>query len=118
MSKYIWHFDVHYVEVWDNTYLDIITEEEKKILEYLWKCKGFWDYFSSRYYDAPPDYLDLEEISDEDIKVIRKYIHYCKSYYELIWGWLDNLYYDKFGKWPDDELTLEQVKQLVNDSNS
>lgn len=118
MSSYLWHFDVHYVEMWDNTYLDILTAEEKKILEYLWKRKDFWDQFDVYDFDAPPKELYFEEISDEDAEVILKYIHYCKSYCEYIWNWLDDLYYDKFGSWTHDSFTLEQVKQLLNDTDS
>lgn len=118
MSKYIWNFEVHYVEIWDNTYLDILTEKEKEILEYLWECNRFWKLFDCRDSDTPPHQLYLKEISDEDAKVILKHVHYCKSYFYLIQSWLDDLYYDKFGKLSDDGFTLEQVKQLVNDSNS
>lgn len=118
MSKYLWHFDVHYVEMWDNTYLDILTEEEKQILEYLWKCKKFWDNFDDYDFDVPPEELYFEEITDEEADVISKYVRYCKSYYEYIWNWLDDLYYNKFGDWPEEAFTLEQVKQLVDDTNS
>lgn len=118
MSKYLWHFDVHYVEIWDNTYLDILTEEEKEILEYLWKCKAFWDWFGDYEFDVPPKTLFFTEISDEEADIIEKYVIYCKSYYELIWDWLDNLYYDKFGHYSEYDFTLEQVKQLTNDTNS
>lgn len=117
MSKYLWHFDVHYVEIWDNTYLDILTEEDKEILEYLWKCKMFWDEFGDIEFDIPPEELYFKEITDEEADVISKYICYCKSYYGYIWDWLGGLYYNKFGDWPED-FTLEQVKQLVNDTNS
>lgn len=118
MSKYLWHFDVHYVEMWDNTYLDILTEKEKEILEYLWKCKNFWKYFNNIDFDNPPKTLYFKEISNEEADVILKYINYCKSYFEYILDWIHDLYHDKFGKWFEGDFTLEQVKQLVNDSNS
>ena len=119
MSKYLWHFDVHYVEIWDNTYLDILDKEEKKILEHLWKCKRFWDYFGDYEFDSPPKDLYFKEISDEEAETISKYIIHCKSYWELIYDWLDDVYYDTYGKWSEKEgFTLEQVKEMINDTNS
>ena len=118
MSRYLWHFEVHYVEVWDNVYLDILDEEEKKILEYLWECEKFWDYFSDYEFDSPPRKLYFSEISEEEAKTISKYVTCCKSYWSFIYDWLDDLYWDKHDDYLEGRYTLEQVKEIINDTDS
>ena len=115
MAKYLWHFETHHVEVWDNVYLDILTESDKEILEYLWNCKTFWKEFD--HFDNLPKSLYFIEISDEEADIISKYVTYCKSCFEFIYNWLDDLYYQTNNKLPEsEEYTLEQVKLLVNDN--
>lgn len=119
MSKWLWHFDIHSHEIWDNTYLDILSKEDKELLEFLYSNPVFiasvtsWD-------TQVPKCLNLVEISDEEADVIKKYVT-CKSFIENIYINLYYLWEDTFGEFHDEILTIEQVKQLfdkIYDSNS
>ena len=119
MSKWLWHFDVHSHEIWDNTYLDILSEKEKELLEFLYSDPVFIASVTSWDIQAPKR-LSLVEISDEEADVIKKYVS-CKSFIENIYINLYDMWEDTFGEFYDEILTTEQVKQLfdkIYDSNS